>query len=58
MNFRSLLGAVGKLVNKWAISGSTLTVYQEDDATSTAPGGTQAITATAGADPITTLDTN
>lgn len=58
VNFRSLLGAIGKLVNKWAISGATLTVYQEDDATSTAPGGTQAITATAGADPITTLDTN
>jgi hypothetical protein len=57
VNFRSLLGAIGKLVNKWAISGSTLTVYQEDDATSTAPGGTQTITATPGADPITTLDT-
>jgi hypothetical protein len=57
VNFRSLLGAIGKLVNKWAISGATLTVYQEDDVTSTAPGGTQAITATPGADPITTLDT-
>lgn len=54
--FRSLLGAVGKLVNKWSISGSTLTIFQEDDLTSTAPGGTQAITATAGADPITALD--
>lgn len=57
VNFRSLLGAVGKLVNKWSISGTTLTVFQEDDTTSTAPGGTQAITATAGADPITALDT-
>ena len=57
MNFRSLLGAIGKLVNRWAISGATLTVYQEDDATSSAPGGTQTITGTAGADPITQLDT-
>ncbi len=57
VNFRSLLGAIGKLVNKWAISGTTLTVYQEDDLTATAPGGTQAITTTVGADPITTLDT-
>lgn len=55
--FRSLLGAVGKLVNKWSISGSTLTVYQDDDTSSTAPGGTQAITGTPGADPITALDT-
>jgi hypothetical protein len=57
VNFRSLLGAIGKLVNKWAISGATLTVYQEDDVTATAPGGTQAITSDAAADPITTLDT-
>ena len=57
VNFRSLLGAIGKLVNKWGISGTTLTVYQEDDVTSTAPGGTQTITATVGADPITAIDT-
>lgn len=57
VNFRSLLGAIGKLVNKWSISGSTLTITQEDDVTSTAPGGTQAITVTVGADPITALDT-
>lgn len=57
VNFRSLLGAVGKLVNKWSISGTTLTVFQEDDVTSTAPGGTQTVTVTVGADPITTLDT-
>lgn len=53
--FRSLLGAVAKLVNKWVISGGTLTVYEADDSTSL---GTQAVTGTAGADPITTLDTN
>lgn len=57
VNFRSLLGAVGKLVNKWSIAGSTLTVYQEDDTTSTAPGGTQAITGNAAAEPIVELDT-
>ena len=57
VNFRSLLGAVGKLVNKWSISGTTLTITQEDDLTSTAPGGTQALTATVGADPITAADT-
>jgi len=58
VNFRSFLGAVGKLVNKWSISAGTLTVFQEDDTTSTAPGGTQALTGTAGADPITACDTN
>jgi hypothetical protein len=54
VSFRSLLGAAAKLVNKWTISGATLTVYHEDDVTS---AGTQAVTGTAGADPITTLDT-
>jgi hypothetical protein len=54
--FRSGLGMMGKHVNKWSIAGSTLTICQEDDATATAPGGTQAITGTAGADPITALD--
>jgi hypothetical protein len=58
VNFRSLLGAIGKLVNRWSITTTTLTVYQEDDATSTAPGGTQTITGTAGADPITQIDTD
>jgi hypothetical protein len=57
VSFRSLLGAMGKLVNRWSISAGTLTVYQEDDSTSTAPGGTQAVTGTAGADPITQIDT-
>jgi hypothetical protein len=56
--FRSLLGAVGKLVNRWKINGTTLTVYQEDDATATAPGGTQTLTGTAGADPITEINTD
>ena len=57
VNFRSLLGAIGKLVNKWSISGTTLTVFQEDDITSTAPGGTQALTTDAAANPIVTIDT-
>ena len=51
---RSLLNAIRKLMNKWSISGSTLTVFKEDDATT---AYTQAVTATAGADPITALDT-
>jgi hypothetical protein len=55
--FRSGLGMMGKMVNKWSISGSVLTICQEDDATATAPGGTQTVTGTAGADPITSLDT-
>lgn len=54
LGFRSLLGAVAKLVNKVAISGSTLTVYQSDDATAL---GTQALTTDAAADPITAADT-
>jgi hypothetical protein len=58
LNFRSLLGAIGKLVNRWNISGSTLTVYQEDDTTATAPGGTQTVTGTPAADPITQIDTD
>jgi hypothetical protein len=52
--FRSLIGAIAKLVNKIAVSGSTLTVYKDDDAT---PLGTQAVTSSATADPITELDT-
>lgn len=53
--FRSLLGAIAKLVNKIAASGGTLTVYEDDDTTSL---GTQAITSDSGADPITALDTS
>lgn len=55
VSFRSLLGAVAKLVNKWSIAGTTLTITHEDDTTSI---GTQALTATPGADPITQIDTN
>lgn len=54
ISFRSLLGAIAKLVNKWTISGATLTVYHEDDTTS---AGTQALTTNASADPITEIDT-
>ncbi len=54
--FRSTLGAVGKLVNRWEVTGATLKLYQEDDTTFTAPGGTQTITGAAGA--IVGLDTN
>ena len=54
LSFRSLLGAVAKLVNKVAVSGSTLTVYKEDDATSL---GTQTVTADAAAEPIVSVDT-
>ena len=52
--FRSLYGAAAKLVNKVSISGSTLTVTQSDDATSL---GTQALTTSSTADPITGTDT-
>lgn len=54
LSFRSLLGAIAKLVNKVAISGSTLTVYEADDVTSL---GTQALTTDPDADPITGADT-
>lgn len=50
---RSLLNAIRKLRNKWSISGTTLTVYKEDDSTT---AYTQDLTATAGADPITGID--
>lgn len=53
--FRSMLGAVAKLVNRVAASGSTLTIYREDDSTSL---GTQTLTTNASADPITEVDTN
>lgn len=57
VNGRSLLGAVGKLVNRVGLVGTTLTVFQEDDTTSTAPGFTQAVTTDAAADPIIQVDT-
>lgn len=54
-SFRSLLGAIAKLVNKIIAAGSTLTVYEADDTTAL---GTQTITTTVDAEPITTLDTD
>lgn len=50
---RSLLNAIRFLRNKWAISGGTLTVYEEDDSTS---AWTSALTTSAAADPVTTSD--
>ena len=51
---RSLLWAVAKLVNKIDISGATLTIRKTDDA---AALFTQAVTTSAGANPIVGLDT-
>lgn len=50
---RSPLNALRFLRNKWVVSGTTLTVTKEDDATS---AWTATVTATAGADPITGSD--
>lgn len=50
---RSLLNAVRFLRNKWSLSGTTLTVYKEDDTTS---AWTATVTNSAGADPITGSD--
>lgn len=55
VTFRSLLGAVSKLVNKLASASGTLTIYEEDDASAFA---TQTLTTDADADPIVTMDTN
>lgn len=52
--FRSPLGAIAKLVNKLARSGSNLVTYEDDDTTTL---GTQVITTSASAEPITELDT-
>ena len=52
--FRSLLGAVAKLVNKVAISGADLQIFRDDDTTVL---GTQALTTDSGAEPITGMDT-
>jgi hypothetical protein len=54
LSFRSLLGAVAKLVNRVGISGATLTVYQDDDATAL---GEQTLTSDAAAEPITGANT-
>lgn len=53
-SFRSLLGAIAKLVNKVSISGTTLTITEDDDTTSL---GTQTLTTDASAEPITAADT-
>lgn len=53
--FRSLMGVVAKLTNRWNIAGTTLTIYEEDDST---PFETQTLTGTPGADPITQIDTD
>lgn len=47
--------ALRKLMNKLGISGTTLTVYKEDDSN---PAYTETITATPGASPITGSDPN
>jgi energy-coupling factor transporter ATP-binding protein EcfA2 len=54
-SFRSLLGAIAKLVNKIAVSSGTLTINEADDST---PLGTQELTTDAAAEPITIADTN
>jgi hypothetical protein len=51
---RSPLNALRKLMNKWSIAGSTLTVTKEDDSTS---AYTQTITTSGVAEPIVGLDT-
>jgi len=53
--FRSLAGAIAKLVNKVDISGSTLTVRKTND---TAAFGTQQITTDEAAKPIVAVDTD
>jgi len=50
---RDVLSAMRYLRNKVAISGSTMTVYQEDD---TSAAWQAALTTTAGLNPVTTVD--
>jgi hypothetical protein len=52
--FRSLLGAVAKLVNKIAVAGATLSIFEEDDSTVL---GQQALSVDATANPIIAADT-
>lgn len=54
-SFRSLLGAIAKLVNKLSLSGTTLTITEDDDVTTL---GTQTVTKDATAEPITAVDTD
>ena len=53
--FRSPIGAVCKMVNKWSVDGTTLRIYEDDDTTQL---GTQAVVADSDAEPIVGLDTN
>jgi len=53
-SFRSLAGAIAKLVNKLSRSGSNLIITEDDDTTTL---GTQALTTSAVAEVITALDT-
>lgn len=50
---RSVLNALRFLRNKWSITGGTMTVTKEDDATS---AWTSALTTNAAADPVTSSD--
>lgn len=50
---RSALNALRFLRNRWVVSTNTLTVYEEDDATT---AWTAAVTDTVGADPVTGVD--
>jgi len=52
--FRSLLGAVAKQVNKVWPNGSNIEIFEDDDTTVL---GTQAVTTSPSAEPITGLDT-
>lgn len=54
-SFRSLAGAVAKLVNKIDTVGNVLRIYKTDDVTI---WGSQAVSTNAAAEPITGLDTN
>jgi len=53
--YRTLAGAVSKLVNRVAIAGGTLTVYKTNDSTAL---GTQTVTTDADADNVTQLNTD
>lgn len=52
---RSLLGATAKQVNRVEVVGSSLSVYEDDDSTVL---GTQTVTSSPGANPITGFDTD
>lgn len=52
-SYRTVRQALRHIRNKWTISGTTLTVYKEDDTT---VAWTAQISATPGADPITGSD--